>query len=238
MTPRTPASHVTVDVVVLTVRDGELSVLLVERGDDPYAGVLALPGGSVRPAEDLGEAAARLLEEETGVGAVHLEQLKSYGAPERDPRPRRTVSIAHIAALPAHLLADSGPVGAPAAERSLWHPAGPLLDGDVPLAFDHRTIVTDAVERVRAKLEYTTVATEFLPDEFTLTELREVYEVVWGHPMDAGNFQRKMRSTEDVLEESGRTRPSPAGRGRPATVFRVRPGGPHLLKSPISRSDA
>lgn len=229
---RHPLSYVTVDVAVLTILDGRFQVLLVERAEEPYAGRLALPGGFVRLDEDLVDAAHRLLAEETGVVGVHLEQLRSYGAPDRDPRPRRTVSIAHIAALPRHLAAEAA-----SSPSAAWHGVEPLLAGRVPLAFDHRQIVADAVERARAKLEYTTVATEFLPDEFTLGELREVYEVLWGEPMDAGNFQRKMKTTEDVLEDTGRTRPSPVGRGRPATIFRVRPGGPHLLKSPISRAD-
>ena len=216
---RHPLSYVTVDVAVLTILDGDFCVLLVEREEDPFAGALALPGGFVRLDEDLREAAARLLAEETGVRGVHLEQLKSYGAPARDPRPRRTVSVAHIAAVPMPLAQDAA-----SDALAVWSPVGPILAGDVPLAFDHREIVVDAVERVRAKLEYTTVATEFLADEFTLGDLRHVYEVVWGHPMDPGNFQRKMKTTENVLEETGATRPSPVGRGRPASVFRVRRG--------------
>lgn len=232
MPSRRPLSHVTVDIAVLAVREGEFCVLLVERAQEPYAGLLALPGGPVRPDEDLRAAAERHLAAETGVRGIHLEQLRSYGAPDRDPRPRRTVSIAHIAALPAPLLQEPGP-----AADAVWRPVDPLLAGDQPLAFDHREILADAVERARSKLEYTTVAAEFLGQEFTLTDLREVYEVVWGHPMDPGNFQRKMKTTEDVLVETGETRPSPVGRGRPATVFRIRPGGPHLLRSPIQRAD-
>jgi 8-oxo-dGTP diphosphatase len=227
-----PVFYVTVDIAILAVDDDELKVLLVRRGREPERGRLALPGGFVRPEEDVLAAARRELVEETGVRHVVLEQLASYGAPGRDPR-GRVVSVAHVAVLPTAVLPRAGSDAAAAD----WWPAEPLLRGRNRLAFDHRQILRDAVERVRSKLEYTTLATAFAGREFTLSELRRVYEVVWGTDLDAGNFQRKMRSTEHFVVETGGTRPSPVGRGRPAAVFRAREAGVHLLSSPITRAD-
>lgn len=225
-----PIFSVTVDIAIFTVADDELRVLLVRRGREPERGRLALPGGFAGLDEDLADAARRELVEETGVRDVVLEQLATYGAPGRDPR-GRVVSVAHVAVL-AEQAETRG--GTDAAEAD-WHRVEPLLRGRNRLAFDHRRILTDAVERVRSKLEYTTLATAFVGPEFTLTELRRVYEVVWGAEFDAGNFQRKMRQTEDFVVETGRTRPSPVGRGRPAATFRARRRGVHPLSTPITR---
>lgn len=227
-----PIFSVTVDIAIFTVADDELRVLLVRRGQEPERGRLALPGGFAGLDEDLADAARRELVEETGVEDVVLEQLATYGAPGRDPR-GRVVSVAHIAVIAEQAEARAGTD----ATEAGWHRVEPLLRGRNRLAFDHRQILTDAVERVRSKLEYTTLATAFVGPEFTLTELRRVYEVVWGAEFDAGNFQRKMRQTEDFVVETGRTRPSPVGRGRPAATFRARRRGVHPLSTPITRSD-
>lgn len=228
-----PIFSVTVDIAIFTVDRDELRVLLVRRGQEPGQGKLALPGGFVGPDEDVLAAAKRELVEETGVRDVVLEQLATYGAPERDPR-GRVVSVAHVAVIaePADTRA-----GSDAAEAS-WHPVEPLLRSRSRLAFDHRQILREAVERVRAKLEYTTLAVAFVGPEFTMTELRRIYEVVWGAELDAGNFQRKMRATEDIIAPTGRTRASPVGRGRPAATFRARKPGIHLLAAPITRAES
>jgi 8-oxo-dGTP diphosphatase len=228
-----PIFAVTVDIAILTVHRGQLQVLLVRRGNQPYAGRLALPGGFVEPDEDLHEAAARELREETGVEGVVMEQLRSYGAPGRDPR-QRVVSVAHVAILPERVRA----VGGDDAAEAVWRNVGPLLRRGGTLAFDHRQILRDAVERVRSKLEYTTLATAFVPAEFSLSELRHVYEVVWDRELDAGNFQRKIKLTEGLVEPTGDTRLSPAGRGRPAAMFRAVRPGVHELKFPITRPSA
>jgi 8-oxo-dGTP diphosphatase len=225
-----PIFAVTVDIAIFTVADDELRVLLVKRGAEPHKGRLALPGGFVGADEDVLAAAKRELREETGVRDVVLEQLRTYGAPDRDPR-GRVVSVAHLAVLPEQVRAAAG---SDAAEAD-WYAVEPLLSGR-RLAFDHRQILRDAVERVRSKLEYTTLATAFVAPEFTLTELRRVYEVVWGTEFDAGNFQRKMRGTEDFVVETGNTRPSPVGRGRPAALFKARNPGVHPLSTPITRA--
>lgn len=225
-----PIFYVTVDIAIFTVHDGDLQVLLIRRKGDPHGGRLALPGGFVTPQEDLLSAARRELVEETGVDDVVLEQLATYGAPDRDPR-GRVVSVAHVAVLPELVSARAGTDAA----EALWRPVVALLDGAEQIAFDHRRILTDALERVRSKLEYTTLATAFVGSEFTLSELRRVYEIVWDTDFDPGNFQRKMRRTEDFVEATDRTRSSPAGRGRPAALFRAKRRGVHYLANPITR---
>lgn len=200
-----PPVAVTVDVVILTVRDDELSVLLVRRGVHPFLGDWALPGGFVGVDEDLDAAAHRELREETGVDAhAHLEQVGSYGAPGRDPR-MRVVSIAYLA-LVAEL---PRPVAATdAAEARFWPVAGL---NTVRLAFDHRRILDDAVERARSKLENTSLAATFLTEPFTVADLRRVYETVWGVELHAANFRRKVLATPGFVTPTGERRPT--GRG-------------------------
>ena len=207
-----PPAAVTVDVVALTIEEGELKVLLLRRGEEPYQGWHALPDEFVHPDEDLPESATRTLAEVTGQAHAtgHLEQLRSYGRPERDPR-MRVVSVAYLALTPAHPQHshDSN------AHRGTWIPVADALRS--VLAFDHSTILHDGLERARAKLEYTSLATSFLPPEFTIADLRRVYEIVWGQHLDSGNFHRKLTSTPGVLVETGRTRTE--GRGRPAAIY-------------------
>ncbi|GAA1478099.1 NUDIX domain-containing protein [Nocardioides aestuarii] len=209
---------VTVDLVVLTVRDGSLCVLVVRRGVAPYAGELALPGGFVTEGEDLPEAALRELAEETGVSEVggHLEQLATFGRPDRDPR-GRVVSTAYLALLPR--LPDAV-AGSDAAEAT-WLPVSPAGAplGAETLAFDHDEILALGLERARAKLEYSPLATAFCEPEFTVAELRRVYESVWGQPLDPRNFHRKVTGTEGFLEPTGQmTAREP---GRPAQLYRA-----------------
>lgn len=186
---RFPIFAVTVDLVVLAIRDSELCVLLITRGGEPFAGQPALPGGFVLPSEDLDAAAARELREETGLSlstAPVLEQLKTYGAPDRDPRPERVVTVAHLAVLPSACEAAGGSD----AVAAYWAPVRDGRVGGAGLAFDHAEILADGVARTQAKLEYTALATAFLPPQFTVNELRQVYEVVWGARLDRGNFHR------------------------------------------------
>jgi 8-oxo-dGTP diphosphatase len=194
-----PPVAVTVDVVILTVQHGQLCVLLVRRGTHPYLGHWALPGGFVTPGETLDEAAARELAEETGVrtGGFHLEQLGSYGDPGRDPR-MRVVSVAYLALVPD----PPAPVGGTdASDARLWPIAH--LGTQLKLAFDHERIVGDAVERARAKLEYTSVATSLLGEPFTIGDLRRVYEAVWGIELHAANFRRKVLATPGFVIPTG-----------------------------------
>ncbi len=206
-----PPFAVTVDLVVLTIRDDELCVLTVERGEEPHAGRHALPGGFVLPDEDLETAALRELAEETGLTAtdVHLEQLRTYGAPARDPR-MRVVSVAHLALAPDLPTPQAGTDAAAAS----WVPVSSVRS----LAFDHDEVLRDGLERARAKVEYSPLATAFCPPEFTIGELRRVYEIVWGAPLDPRNFHRKATATPGFLVATGE-RTNRQG-GRPAELFR------------------
>lgn len=209
-----PIFSVTVDIVCLTVREGRFEVLLVERGGAPFEGKLALPGGFVHVDEDLDQAARRELREETNVEAPRfLEQLGSYGDPDRDPR-GRVVSVAYLAVAP-HLGEATGGSDAAAAD---WHEVHPLLRGRSKLAFDHRRILRDAVTRAKGKLEWSPLAPDFCQPEFTIGELRQVYEAVWGTRLDPANFHRKVTRAEDFLRPLDRR--TTRGGGRPAQLFR------------------
>lgn len=210
-----PPFAVTVDVVLLTVRAGRLSVLLVERDTHPFRGALALPGGFVKPDEDLDEAAVRRLEHETGVrrDTAHVEQLGAFGHPERDPR-MRVVSVAYLVFAP-----DLPPPVPGRGARSVeWVP---VEDVDpAGLAFDHDEVLAVGVERARAKLEYTPLAAAFVGEELTIAELRRVYEAVWGRPLDPRNFHRKVTGTPGFLEPLSRSAPVGPEGGRPAALYR------------------
>ncbi|WP_149550754.1 NUDIX hydrolase [Streptomyces marokkonensis] len=218
---------VTVDLAVFTLRAGALHVLLVERGREPYAGQWALPGGFVRPDESAESAARRELGEETGltdVSGLHLEQLRTYSEPDRDPR-MRVVSVAFAALLPDAPEAHGGSDAA----QARWAPYGSVRD----LAFDHGRILADARERVGAKLEYTCLATAFCPPEFTLGELQQVYEAVWGTALDRPNFRRKVLATPGFVETVPGAARLTGGRGKPAALYRA--GTAAALHPPLLR---
>jgi 8-oxo-dGTP diphosphatase len=216
---------VTVDLVVLTIRDRALHVLLVRRRYPPYRGRWALPGGFVLASEDLFAAATRELAEETGIHTGHLEQLATYGAPRRDPR-GRVVTVAYLALVPD---LPSPAAGSDAAAADWVEVAAAR-----PLAFDHARILADGVERARAKLEYTPLAAAFCPPEFTVAQLRDVYEAVWGAPLDPRNFHRKVTATAGFVEPAGAS--TGGGRGRPAQLFRRGPA--EVLYPPLLRPTA
>ena len=240
-----PPFAVTVDLAVFTIRDGAFSVLLVERGAEPYAGSWALPGGFVEPDEDAEAAAWRELHEETGVERFgshggHLEQLRTYSAPDRDPR-MRVVSVAHVAFAPDLPEPSAGSD----ASGARWWAVDDLTaqDGgddssatsDVPrLAFDHAEILQDAVERIRAKLEYTTLALEFVAEPFTLPELRRVYAAVWGNAPDLGNFRRKVLGTDDFVVATDTHGSASEAGGRRALLYRR--GAAAVISPPMLRS--
>lgn len=219
---------VTVDLVVLTVRDDDLCALVVKRGEAPYRGRWALAGGFVRPAEGLADAARRELAEETGLtlDSVHLEQLAAYGAPNRDPR-MRVVTVAYLALAPDLPV----PLAGTDAAEARWEPVARLLGEPAHLAFDHHRILTDGLERARAKLEYTPLATAFCPPEFTVAQLRRVYELVWGQRIDPRNFHRKVTGVAGLLTPTGDT--TSGDGGRPAALFRR--GAASVLRPPMLR---
>lgn len=199
--------QVTVDVVIFTIQSGTLKVLLVKRAAPPFLGHFAIPGGFVHGDEDLDRAALRELREETGVADVYLEQLFSFGDVKRDPR-GRVVTVAYFA-----LISADRPLraGTDAAEANWW-----AIDRLPSLAFDHAKILDYALERLRNKLEYTTVGFQLLPEKFTLTELQEVYEAILGKKLDKRNFRRKL-SLLRILKPSSEYR---RGGQRPAQLYR------------------
>lgn len=188
---------VTVDVVILTLREGRLEVLLTKRNDHPFKDFWSLPGGFVRMTESLDEAAARVLRDKGGLEGVYLEQLYTFGNPDRDPR-MRIISVAYYA------LVEPGRIGESAASRlfRVLVPWGGQMGGSVevadpkgkkhPLAFDHAEIVGMAVKRIRGKLEYAPIGFELLPERFTLRQLQEVHESILGRKVNKDSFRRKM----------------------------------------------
>ncbi len=242
---RFPPVALTVDIVILTIRQARLCVLLVQRRAHPYRGAWALPGGFVNRDEDLSQAALRKLKEETGLdlsragstGGGHLEQLATYGAPGRDPR-MRVVSVAHLALLPD---LPSPTAGKDATNAHFWPLEDLDLVADEPvrsrpeLAFDHDRILTDGVARARSRLEYTSLATSFVEAPFTLADLRGVYETVWGTTLHRQNFNRKVLATPGFLTSVGRKRDAVDTGGRPAELYRA--GYAVELNPPLQRRD-
>ena len=214
-----PPFAVTVDVAVFTVRGDELQVLLIERGNEPYLGALALPGGFVRPDEDLDQAAARELAEETGLraGSWHLEQLASYGI--SGPGPAHASGHRRLLGDLRRTARTAGRRGRPTA--ALLMPVREIESGSVRLAFDHERIVRDAVERTRSKLEYTALAAKFCPPEFTIGQLRRVYEAVWNTRLDPGNFQRNVQESGAFEKRADAAAAPRLQRGRPAALWSV-----------------
>ncbi|MBI5242728.1 MAG: NUDIX hydrolase [Elusimicrobia bacterium] len=226
--------RVAVDMVIFSVRDGApgaagsqgprgsgvlhsraaLKVLLVRRGVPPFAGRWAIPGGFLKENEGLEEAAKRELREETGVSAVYLEQLYTFGDPGRDPR-GRVLSVGYMALLRPGEGAGVPTAGGDAAEAA-W------FDAHKPpsLAFDHSGILDYARQRLRWKLEWTTAGFGLVPKCFTLTELQRVFEAVLGRDIDKRNFRRKVLGL-GVLRATKETRRE--GLARPARVFEFLP---------------
>jgi 8-oxo-dGTP diphosphatase len=215
----------TVDLVILTLRDSGLEVLLVERGVEPFAGMMALPGGFLHDeTEPIPAAARRELSEETGLdeNALQLEEFGVYGDPGRDPR-GRVVSVAYLAIMPQ--LPE--PVAGTDVAGAYWARADEVLTGHPGLAFDHQRIVAHGVEQARRKLENSSLATAFCGPTFTISELQQVYEAVWGISLDPRNFYRKIQGTRDFVVPADKSRRG--GAGRPARLFRA---GPRTVLSP------
>lgn len=205
---------VTVDVVIFSLIDDRLKVLLIKRKQWPFQGMWAIPGGFVKMDESLEEAAARELAEETGVQDVYIEQLYTFGEPDRDPR-TRVITVAYFAVVPSDAI-TAHQAGSDA-EATAWHEMGKLPE----LAFDHREILEYALTRLRYKLEYTTVGFELLPDVFTLSELQHAYEIILGEGLDKRNFRRKILQS-GILDDTGKKKRE--GEGRPAQLYRYKKG--------------
>lgn len=206
-----PRPAVTVDIILFTFRKNDLKVLLIERGRPPFAHKWALPGGFVQMDEDLHVAALRELEEETGVRDVYVEQLYTFGEPNRDPR-GRVITVAYYALLSADQAASHTLHAASDTSDARWW----SMYGLPELAFDHERILGYALQRLRWKLEWTALGFLLLPSEFTLSQLQRVYETVLREPLDKRNFRRKILDL-DIIEETGNIA---RGEHRPAKLYR------------------
>jgi ADP-ribose pyrophosphatase YjhB (NUDIX family) len=196
--------------VVLQVRDGRLQVLLWQRAREPFAGAWALPGGYLEGEETLEESIRRQLAAKVDVQDVsHLEQLETRSEPDRDPSERQ-LATAYLGLV--RLGVDPRVPG-----DTAWHP----VDALPALAFDHEAIALSGRERLRAKLSYTNVGFAIAPDEFTISELRDVYAAALGHRVTTTNLQRVLLRRGVLEPMGGRREPGPAG-GRPATLYRFR----------------
>jgi 8-oxo-dGTP diphosphatase len=205
-----PHPAVAVDLVIFTLQADDLQVLLIERGVDPFKGEWALPGGFVRIAEALEEAAQRELREETGLSQSYLEQIGAFGRPERDPR-ERVISVAFFAIIPADKVALQAGSDARRVSWCAWR--------EIPaLAFDHREIIEAARSRLSEQMNRTTIALQFLPPEFTLTELQRVFEAVQGESADKRNF-RKWAESLSFIKATGKLRRG--GQHRPAALYKA-----------------
>lgn len=222
MAKNTHASRpsITTNVVVFTLRDDKLKLLLVRRRNDPFKGMWALPGGAVRPDEDLDDSAMRELEDSTGISGVYLEQLYTFGAPGRDPR-ERVISVAYYALAPSERLhlrtaSDTRALG--------WFALHELP----ALAFDHAEMAGVAHQRLSAKLAYSTIALQFMPEKFTLSELQNVYELILNEKLDKRNFRKRVRAL-DQIDQTDEVRRN--GSHRPARLYRVtNPGEVQIIR--------
>lgn len=211
---------VAVDLAILTVTDGKLRVLLMERGENNIPG-WAMPGGFVHIDETPEDSVARVLKQKVGIKGAHFEQLATYGALGRDPR-GRVISIVYLALCPAHMLDGhdlahividwEGEVGGAASVQ--------MSDIVLPLAFDHAAILGDVVKRLRGKLDYSPIGYALLPKRFTLRDVQEVHEAILGRPLKKPPFRRKLLDRGMIVPtgefETG-------GAYRPAELYEVKP---------------
>lgn len=204
---------VAVDLLVFTIDDDRLKVLTVRRQYEPFAGMRALPGVFIRPAESLDEAARRGLREETGLEGIYFEQLYTWGAPDRDPR-RRVLSVSYMALADIAQLRGAA-AGLRTTETRLWDVQELLAADDI--AFDHKTIIAYGRERLANKVEYTTIAFSLVPEEFTLPQLQRVYEILLGKQLYKSNFRKKLAP---LVEETDRSTSGDAH--RPSKFYRLR----------------
>jgi 8-oxo-dGTP diphosphatase len=211
-------AEVSTDVVIFTMRGDRLCVLLVRREREPFGNLWSLPGGMVGADEPLDAAARRMLAAKTGVTGVFLEQLFTFGGITRDPR-GRVVSVAYYALVPPDRMPSVRDV-----PNVAWQDVGSLPT----LAFDHADIITMARRRLAAKLDYSTIALQLMPEKFTLSELQSVYECILGETLDKRNFRKRLQGL-GCLEPTGERHCG--GKHRPAMLFRTkRPGRVEFIK--------
>lgn len=205
MINETKTHEITVDVVILTLKNNQIQVLLVKRVNEPFKGKWAIPGGYVRLSENLDQAALRVLKERTNVDNIYLEQLYTFGDPLRHPN-ARVITCAYFALVRAEDLniTVSSEVG--------WHKVSDLP----PLAFDHKEIIEYSMKRTRERLELCPVAYQLLNEKFTLTEMQKAYELIMGKKLDKRNFRKKALSTDGLIELDEYTKSSSK---RPARLY-------------------
>lgn len=199
---------VSVDLVIFTVDEDELKVLLIKRASQPYMGNWSIPGGFLKAQESLDDAAIRVMNEKTGVGQVYLEQLYTFGRPDRDPR-ARVITVTYFALIPWQNLAQ--PESRKVKDLA-WFSADHLPE----LAFDHQEILMYAIQRLRAKASYSNIVYGLLPIQFRLSDLQRIYEIIIDKPLDKRNFRKRMLST-GLLQETGRKELT--GAHRPAMLY-------------------
>ena len=212
------APLVTIDVVILTLRDGHLQVLLMKRGAEPFGGSWALPGGYIHPEEDadLDAAARRILHAKAGIRTPYMEQLQGFGDAKRDPR-GWTATFAYFALIASDALVLKE--GANAEEVAWRQIKGERVE--TPLAFDHARILGAAVSRLRSKVEYTSLPAQLLPPKFTLPDLQKVYEQILGRQIDKSAFRKRMAEAAFLEPVAGEKRPAS---NRPAQLYRIKRG--------------
>lgn len=199
---------VTVDLVILTVNEGRLKALLIKRADPPFAGYWSIPGGFLRKGESLEEAARRVMEEKTGVNEVYLEQLYTFGEPERDPR-ARIITVTYFALIPWQKLHQPG-------SRKVSDVAWFYVKEAPELAFDHNEILNFAVSRLRSKAGYSSIVYGLMPEHFRLSELQKMYEAIMDRQFDKRNFRKHILAT-GLLEATGKKEIQ--GAHRPAMLY-------------------
>jgi 8-oxo-dGTP diphosphatase len=202
-----------VDLVIFTIIKKQLNILMITRGNDPFKGATALPGGAVEENEGIEFAARRELEEETGLKDFFIEQLFTFGEdPKRDPR-NRVVSVAYYALVSQ----DKQPKAGDDAADAFWIPVKELAQRSI--AFDHDDIIAKALERIKGKIIYCPIAYQLLPEEFTLTQLQEVYEIILEKKLDKRNFRKYVLQRKLVAS----TKKTLSGKHRPAELFKFNP---------------
>ena len=181
--------EITVDTVILTLKDNNLQVLLVQRENEPFKGKWAIPGGYIKLSENLDDAAMRVLKEKTNVDNIYLEQLYTFGDPRRHPV-TRVITCAYFALIRAE------DINVISADNVAWYKVNDLP----PLAFDHKEIIQYSLKRTRERLELCPVAYQLLNEKFTLTEMQKAYELIMGKSLDKRNFRKKVIQTEGLIE--------------------------------------
>lgn len=207
--PKYKYAVIATDVAIFTVANNQLKVLLIKMKKKPFTGAWALPGGLIEPDESVDDAAQRVLREKTGVQNVYLEQLATFGKVDRDPF-GRVVAVAYFALVPSEQLELHT---TEEYEDVTWFPVGNLPE----LAYDHQEMLAVALQQLKSRLQYSNIAFSLLPREFTLTDLQQLYEVIFGQAIDKRNFRKNVLQI-NLLKSTGKKQESAAH--RPAELYR------------------